>query len=98
MSYLSSPITRTLSTLQPPSSSCVAKSIGWSTYLDSLFDLLLHRMVGYKPDVLTPHEDVYPRGGNAYALANHITSQSMFNAGQSLCVIVLDSASLLISI
>jgi len=62
---------------------------------------LIHYRAGWfgtKPDVLTRREDVYPHGENAYALANPHNFQSMFKAGQLLRAIVLDSASLLISI
>src|SRR5882724_6034788 len=62
-----------------------------------LLDLLLCRTVGYQ-DALTRREDVYSCGENAYALANPNNFQSMFKAGQSLHAIVLDSASLLVSI
>ena len=48
--------------------------------------------------MLTHCEDVYPRGENAYKLANPHNFQSMFKAGQLLHAIVLDSASLLVSI
>src|SRR5882724_230173 len=54
--------------------------------------------LGTKPDVLTRQEDVYPRGEDAYALANPHNFQSMFKAGQLLRAIILDSASLLVSI
>jgi len=61
---------------------------------------LIHYCAGWlgtKPDALT-HNDVYPHGENAYVLANHHNFQSMFKAGQLLQEIVLNSASLLISI
>src|SRR5882724_7555454 len=67
----------------------------------SWFNYLIHYhtgRLGTKPDVLTHHKDVYPRGENAYALANPHNFQSMFKDGQLLHAIVLDSASLLISI
>src|SRR5882724_12954603 len=54
--------------------------------------------LGTKPDALTCCEDVYPCGENAYTLANPHILQSMFMAGQLLHAIVLNSASLLISI
>jgi len=54
--------------------------------------------LGTKPDVLTHCKDVYPHGENAYALANPHNFQSMFKAGQLLHVIILNSASLLVSI
>src|SRR5882724_1250838 len=61
-------------------------------------DPLPCRTVGHKPDALTHREDVYPHGENSYTLANPHNFQSMFKAGQLLCAIVLDSASLLVSI
>ena|SRR5882724_3265800 len=54
--------------------------------------------LGTKPDALTYCKDVYPCGENAHALANLHNSQSMFKAGQLLQAIILNSASLLISI
>jgi len=74
--------------------------VHWSEYLSG-FNYLIHYhagRLGTKQKVLTCCEDVYPQGENAYALANPHTFQSMFKAGQLLCVIVLDSASLLVSI
>src|SRR5882724_304787 len=72
----------------------------WLEYLSG-FNYLIHYHAGWlgtKPDALTRREDVYPHGENAYALANLHNFQSMFKAGQLLCAIVLDSASLLVSI
>jgi len=89
---------KNLSTLQPPSSSHIANSGGQST---SGFNYLLRYHAGHlgtKPDVLTHHKDVYPGGEHAYALANPHNFQSMFKVGQLLCAIILDSASLLVSI
>jgi len=74
--------------------------VHWSEHLSG-FNYLIHyhaEWLGTNPDVLTHHKDVYPRGENTYALANPHNFQSMFKAGQLLCAIVLDSASLLISI
>src|SRR5882724_1835119 len=74
--------------------------VRWSEYLSG-FNYLIHYSagrLGTKQDALTHCEDVYPRGENAYALANPHNFQSTFKAGQLLCAIVLDSASLLISI
>ena len=71
-----------------------------SEYL-SEFNYLIHYHAGWlgtKPDVLTHCEDVYPHGENAYTLANLHNFQSMFKAGQLLQAIILDSASLLLSI
>jgi len=76
------------------------RQVFWFEYL-SEFNYLIHYragQLGTKPDVLTHHEDVYPRGENAYALANPHNFQSMFKAGQLLHAIILDSASLLVSI
>jgi len=61
-------------------------------------DTLPCRMVGYQTRCIDLLQDVYHRGENAYTLANLHNFQSMFKAGQLLCVIVLDSASLLVSI
>jgi len=72
----------------------------WSEYLSG-FNYMIHYragQLGTKPDALTHREDVYPRGENAYALANPHNFQSMFKAGQLLRAIILDSASLLVSI
>ena len=41
---------------------------------------------------------MYPHSDNVYVLANPHNFQSMFKPGQLLCVIVLDSATLLVSI
>ena len=41
---------------------------------------------------------MYPRGDNVYALANPHNFQSMFKPGQLLRAVVLDSATLLVSI
>src|SRR5882724_13698541 len=72
----------------------------WLEYLSGFNYLICYcaGWLGTKPDVLTCHEDVYPRGENAYALANPHNFQSMFKAGKLLRAIVLNSASLLISI
>src|SRR5882724_6653209 len=72
----------------------------WSEYLSGFNYLIRYRAgrLGTKPDVLTRREDVYPHGENAYALANPHNFQSMFKAGRVLRAIILDSASLLISI
>jgi len=72
----------------------------WSEYLSGFNFLIRYRagMLGTKPDALTRREDVYPRGENAYVLANPHNFQSMFKAGHLLRAILLDSASLLISI
>jgi len=74
--------------------------VRWLEYLSGFNYLIRYHAgwLGTKPDVLTHHKDVYPCGENAYALANPHNFQSMFKAGQLLHVIVLDSASLLISI
>src|SRR5882724_2805596 len=72
----------------------------WSEYLSG-FNYLIHYCAGWlgtKPDALTCHEDVYPWGENAYTLADPHNFQSMFKAGQLLCAIILNSASLLVSI
>src|SRR5882724_6721499 len=76
------------------------RQVRWSEYLSRFNYLIRYRagQLGTKPDALTHREDVYPRGENAYALANLHNFQSMFKAGQLLHAIVLDSASLLISI
>ena len=74
--------------------------VHWSEYLSG-FNYLIHYhagRLGTKPDVLTRHKDVYPWGENAYMLANPHNFQSMFKAGQLLHEIILDAASLLISI
>src|SRR5882724_4072222 len=65
------------------------------------FNYLIHYCAGWlgtKPDALTHSEVVYPCGENAYTLANPHNFQSMFKAGQLLRVIILNSASLLLSI
>ena len=57
--------------------------VQWSEYLSG-FNYLIHYHAGWlgtKPDALTHHEDVYPRGENAYTLANLHNFQSMFKAG-----------------
>src|SRR5712664_792793 len=74
--------------------------VRWSEYLSGFNYLIRYRAgwLGTKPDVLTRREDVYPQGENAYVLANPHNFQSMFKAGQLLHAIVLDSASLLVSI
>jgi len=76
------------------------RQVHWSEYLSGFNYLIRYRAgrLGTKPDALTRREDVYPHGENAYALANPHNFQSMFKAGQLLCAIILDSASLLVSI
>ena len=76
------------------------RQVRWSEYLSGFNYVICYRagQLGTKPDVLTRHEDVYPHGENAYVLANPHNFQSMFKARQLLHVIVLDSASLLVSI
>jgi len=71
------------------------RQVRWSEYLSGFNYLIRYRAgrLGTKPDALTRREDVYPRGDNAYALANPHNFQSMFKAGQLLRAIVLDSAS-----
>ena len=54
--------------------------------------------LGTKPDTLTRRDDIYPCGANAYALANPHNFQLMFKPGQLLRAMVLDSATLLVSI
>jgi len=72
----------------------------WSEYLSGFNYLIQYcaGQLGTKPDALTHHKDVYPHGEDAYALANPHNFQSMFKAGQLLHAIVLNSASLLVSI
>src|SRR5882724_2763634 len=74
--------------------------VHWSEYLSGFNYLIRYHAgwLGTKPDALTHREDVYPHGENAYTLANLHNFQSMFNAGQLLRVIILNSASLLVSI
>jgi len=74
--------------------------VHWSKYLSGFNYLIRYHAgwLGTKPDALTHHEDVYPHRENAYALANPHNFQSMFKVGQLLCAIILDSASLLVSI
>src|SRR5882672_12762058 len=74
--------------------------VRWSEYLSGFNYLICYcaGQLGTKPDALTCREDVYPRGENAYTLANPDNFQSMFKAGKLLHAIVLDSASLLVSI
>ena len=76
------------------------RQVRWSEYLSGFNYLIRYRAgrLGTKPDALTRREDVYPRGEDAYALANPHTFQSMFKAGQLFRAIILDSASLLVSI
>ena len=76
------------------------QQVHWSEYLSGFNYLIRYRAgrLGTKPDALTRCEDVYPRGENVYALANPHKFHSMFKPGQLLRAIVLDSASLLISI
>jgi len=73
------------------------RQVHWSEYLSGFNYLICYQAgwLGTKPDTLTHHKDVYPRGENAYALANPHNFQSMFKAGQLLRAIVLDSASLI---
>src|SRR5882724_2734138 len=61
----------------------MCRQVHWSEYLSGFNYLICYRAgrLGTKPDVLTRHEDVYPRGENAYALANPHNFQSMFKAG-----------------
>src|SRR5882724_8599327 len=74
--------------------------VHWSEYLSGFNYLIRYcaGRLGTKPDALTHRDDVYPHGEDAYALANPHNFQSMFKAGQLLHAIVLDSASLLVSI
>src|SRR5882724_952080 len=76
------------------------RQVHWLEYLSGFNYLICYcaGWLGTKPDALTHCEDVYPCGENAYALANPHNFQSMFKAGQLLCAIFLDSASLLVSI
>src|SRR5882724_2903900 len=76
------------------------RQVCWSEYLSGFNYLIRYwaGQLGTKPDALTRHEDVYPRGENAYTLGNPHNFQSMFKAGQLLREIILDSASLLVSI
>src|SRR5882672_3021038 len=76
------------------------QQVCWSEYLSGFNHLIRYHAgwLGTKPDVLTHQEDIYPRGENAYALANPHNFQSMFKAGQLLHAIVINSASLLVSI
>ena len=76
------------------------RQVHWSEYLSGFNYLIRYRAgcLGTKPDALTRRDDVYPRGGNVYALANPHNFQSMFKPGQLLWAIVLDSAALLVSI
>src|SRR5882724_9167507 len=76
------------------------RQVRWSEYLSGFNYLICYHAgrLGTKPDALTRREDVYPRGENAYALANPHNFQSMFKAGQLLRAIILDSVSLLVSI
>jgi len=92
MSYLCSPITRTSSTLQPPSSSHAAKSIGQSTSLVQLLDLLPCRTVGYQARCVVMKMSTLMERMLMHWLT-HITFQSMFKAGQLLHALVLNSAS-----
>src|SRR5882724_9988237 len=76
------------------------RQVRWSEYLSGFNYLIRYRAgrLGTKPDALTRREDVYPRGDDAYALANPHNFQSMFKAGQLLCAIIFNLASLLVSI
>jgi len=82
------------------SSSCASKCAGKNTL--SGFNYLIRYRAGWlgtKPDVVdSSRRCLSSRRENAYALANPHNFQSMFKAGQLLHAIVLDSASLLISI
>src|SRR5882724_3918033 len=76
------------------------RQVRWLEYLSG-FNYLIHYRAGWlgtKPDALTRREDVYPHGENAYVLDNPHNFQSIFKAGQLLCAIVLNSASILVSI
>src|SRR5882724_9318966 len=77
-----------------------ASQVHWLEYLSGFNYVIRYwaGRLGTKPDALTHRNDVYPRGENAYALANPHNFQSMFKAGQLLRAIVLDSESLLVSI
>ena len=76
------------------------RQVRWSEYLSGYNYLICYRTscLGTKPDALTHREDVYPRGENVYALANPHDFHSVFKPGQLLRAVVLDLASLLISI
>src|SRR5882724_8964973 len=76
------------------------RQVRWLEYLSGFNYLICYQAgpLGTKPDALTCREDVYPHGENAYALANPHNFQSMFKASQLLHAIVLNSASLLVSI
>ena len=76
------------------------RQVRWSEYLSGFNYLIRYRAgrLGTKPDALTHREDVYPRGENVYALANPHNFHLMFKPGQLLQAIVLNSASLLVSI
>ena len=76
------------------------RQVRWSEYLSGFNYLIRYRAgrLGTKPDALTRREDIYPRGENVYALANPHNFHSMFKPGQLLRAVVLDSASLLVSI
>jgi len=56
------------------------RQVRWSEYLSGFNYLICYweGWLGTKPDALTHREDVYPRGENAYALANPHNFQSMF--------------------
>src|SRR5882724_4285586 len=74
--------------------------VHWLKYLSGFTYLICYHAgwLGTKPDVLTHCKDVYLWGENAYTLVNLHNFQSMFKAGQLLQAIILNSASLLISI
>ena len=76
------------------------RQVHWSEYLSGFNYLIRYcaGQLGTKPDALIHREDVYPQGENAYMLANPHNFQFMFKAGQLLRAIVLDPASLLVSI
>src|SRR5882724_4308203 len=62
------------------------RQVHWSEYLSGFNYLIRYRAgrLGTKPDALTHRKDVYPRGENAYTLANPHNFQSIFKAGQLL--------------
>ena len=76
------------------------QQVHWSEYLSGFNYLIRYcaGCLGTKPDALTRREDVYPQGENVYALANPHNFHLMFKPGQLLRAIILDLASLLISI
>ena len=62
------------------------RQVRWSEYLSGFNYLIRYcaGRLGTKPDALTRRDDVYPRGANAYALANPHNFQLMFKPGQLL--------------